>query len=191
MPRNKDALDHSTRKMIYSYILTHPGASFGHIKKFFGLNDSTLKYHLKFMERTKKVESRKEGKRRLYFCTGVEKPERIPTPVMILNLLNETQKSVLEAIRQKPRITRQELNAYLNLKPKTMEYTLNKLMELKLIWKLQDKTGVRFEYITKERIKAEMLNRLAYRLISKQIDEETYHRTRRRLDDMDIDEIEI
>lgn len=189
MPRTKKALDHETRKNVYDYITSNPGVSFGHIKKFFGINESTLKYHLKFLERTKKITSRKEGKLRCYFCSDAGDFQRIPSPIFEMNLLNDNQKRVLRLIRKNPGISKKELLYNTKLTGKILNYTLNRLLELELIWKVKYSDGIGYEYITKDKLKTEIVNELILKLISNEIDEKTFIQTKKALDEMDVDDI--
>ena len=54
-----EELKHQTQKLIYNFISTHPGVSFSRIRNFFELNDSTLKYHLHYLEKNNRISSEK------------------------------------------------------------------------------------------------------------------------------------
>ena len=56
MNKDKEKLEHYLRKMIYNHIKEYPGVSFSTLKKVYDLNDSTLRYHLKYLERNEKIE---------------------------------------------------------------------------------------------------------------------------------------
>ena len=64
----KGVLKNKSRKVIYDFIKSHLGASFGSIKKFFELKNSTLEYHLHYLEKGQKIASKREGRRRCYYC---------------------------------------------------------------------------------------------------------------------------
>ena len=48
-------LENETRKLVYDHIMAHPGVSFIVLKSVLKLNDSTLRYHLNYLERSKKI----------------------------------------------------------------------------------------------------------------------------------------
>ena len=64
-------IEHRSRRLIFRYISTNPGVSFGSIKRFFDMNTSTLKYHLHYLERKKRVSSTREGGKRCFFTKAV------------------------------------------------------------------------------------------------------------------------
>ena len=191
MFNGEDALDHKSRKIIYNYISSHPGVSFGGIRNFMDMNDSTLKYHLIYLERTKRISSRREGRRRCYFCNNGSKFEYRQYPGAELDTLNRNQKHVLNVIRTSPGISKKGLINKTKLNRKTIGYTIDRLLEQKLIWKVKSEGEIGYEYITKEKLRGEIYNRLLMKLLADEIDEETFMKIKGKLEMMDIDEIEL
>ncbi len=182
-------LEHKTRKLIYNYIATHPGVSFGVIKEFFDLNESTLKYHLHFLEKNKRITSAREGKLRCYYCE-YKKEVTIPTSQKIKHLnLSKSQQRVLNLIKRQPGIGKKELMRFTKMNKKTLSYNIDKLIENKLIWQVKDSGAIGYEFITKDNLRKEIYNRLLLRLLADEISEEKFLKIKKKLEEMDVDEI--
>jgi predicted transcriptional regulator len=191
MSEDQGVLNHRSRKMLYNYILSHPGISFGAIQKVFEMNSSTLKYHLRYLEKYNKIKSKHEGKALVYFCPGQTDPEQRPASIAKINVLSETQHYLLNLIRNRPGITRSVLINISKLHPKTFSYNIDKLIERQLIWKVHNGSEVGYEYISEDKLRFEMYNQLILKLLSNEIDEDIFHRIKRKLDEIDVDDIDI
>ena len=193
MVGGEEGLEHRTRKLIFNFISTHPGASFGVIRNFFDLNESTLKYHLHFLEKNHRISSKRDGRLRLYFCASklgsdTEVAFQYPQKVKQLNL-SKSQQRVLTIIKRQPGITRSELMRFTKLGRKTLSYNLEKLIENNLIWKVKEHGSIGYEFITKEKLRKEIYNRLLMRLLSDEISEEKFLKIKKKLESMDVNNI--
>lgn len=189
-----DALEHKSRKLIYNYISSHPGASFGTIRDFFDMNESTLKYHLIYLERTKRISSSRKGRRRCYFCNGgVHKfdQQSISFPRSVADPLTKNQQHILNVIQRNPGIQKKDLVRKTKLHRKTVSYNIERLIEHKLVWKVKTAGEVGYEHITKEKLRSEMYNKLLMKLLSDEIDEKTFKKIKEKLEKLDIDKIKI
>lgn len=189
MTGGEEGFKHKTRKLIYNYISTHPGVSLGVIKDFFDLNESTLKYHLHYLEKNKKITSTREGKQRCYYCEHkmaiiFHSPQKIKQ----LNL-SKSQQRVLNIIKRQPGINKKELIKFTKMNKKTLSYNIDKLIEGKLIWKVKEEGTIGYEFITKDKLRKEIYNRLLMRLLADEISEEKFLKIKKKLEALDIDEI--
>ena len=50
-----NAAAHETRKRLMLYIQENPGTTFQRLKGVFKLNEGTLRYHLNYLRRTKRI----------------------------------------------------------------------------------------------------------------------------------------
>jgi predicted transcriptional regulator len=94
-------------------------------------------------------------------------------------------------IKNTPGITNKKLMSFTKLNRKTLSYNINKLLDQKLIWKTKNSSTIGYEYITKDKLRGEIYHQLLMKLLADEIDEETFLRIKRKLELIDIDDIEI
>ena len=189
MYTGEGALDNRLRKQVFNYISTHPGASFGNIRSVLDINKSTLAYHLTYLERADKIESRKEGKRRCFYCKHKVFRYKEPYQNNSQHSLTKTQRRLLNLIQHRPGVTKAELTLKTKINGKKMSYNLRKLCDLKLIWQVKDDGIMGYEYITQDILRDEVFNRLVVKLLANEIDEQKFQKILRKLEAMDLDEL--
>ena len=183
MSKGATVLEHKTRKMIYFHILAYPGVSFNILKSVFGLNDSTLRYHLKHLEKRDQIRlGLKHGRRRYYPHPDKNIVVRKTKEDLETFELTPRQELILDIIRRYPGITQKELIHRTDLNRLTLTNNLNKLMDLCIVRKIFDNKNVRYEYIENEQLRFEILKQLAIKLLNKEIDEATFLELKRKLE---------
>jgi predicted transcriptional regulator len=183
--------EHRSRKLVYNYVSSHPGASFGEIKRVLELKKSTLMYHLTYLERKGKILSKKEGRLRRFYCRDKPLSKTYPTSKTQTNTLTQTQRQLIGLIQNYPGISKRELVDRTKVNGKKMNYNLRRLCDLKFIWIVKNDGIIGYEYITSEKLREEVFNRLILRLISDEIDEATFNKIKRKLENMDLDELHL
>ena len=183
----ENTMDHRTRKLIYNYIFAHPGVPITHLSTVLDLNYSTLKYHLKYLEKNNQIISNKIGRNRCFFINKNHDIEELHGSN--LNSLNTNQQMVLNCIQNNSGITKKELIQKTRIERRTMDYSLNKLIEMKLIWQIEDNEEIGYEYISEEKLRFEIINLLLTKLLSNEIDEETYRLIKKKVESMNIEEL--
>jgi predicted transcriptional regulator len=181
-------IEHTSRKQIYNYIHSNPGLAFKDIQHFFQMNASTLKYHLDYLEKSKKIISKREGRNRCYYCqqrSGLEYNDR---DNLKPRSLTKIQRYILELIKAHPGITNKDLIFRTRLKRQGLNYNIKKLTDLKIIWVINNDGNIGYEYITKDKLRSQAINRLILKLVSDEITEEQYLKIKKKLETMDIDE---
>jgi predicted transcriptional regulator len=188
---NQGALEHRSRRLIFNFISSNPGASISAIKQFLGINESTLKYHLHYLEKNEKIYSQPQGRLTCYFCKHRTVSEVYTEPgkrTAVANL-TKTQKQLIELIKSRPGLTQKELGKLTNINKKSISYNLKRLGELRLVWVVKKEGKLGYEYITKEKLRSEMLNELVNKLLANEIDEEKFKKIKKKLELMDIKEL--
>jgi predicted transcriptional regulator len=191
MTDKEGALDHKARKAVYDYIMAHPGVPFGTIQKVFNMNASTLKYHLNFLEKNNQVISKREGRHRIYFCVHGTASKLEPSPASKIETLTDVQRYILNVIRNDPGITASKLASITNINQKNLTYNIERLIDQQFIWRIQNGGEIAYEYITAEKLRYEMYNRLLMKLLSNEIDEETFLKIKKKLEQIDAKDIKI
>jgi predicted transcriptional regulator len=190
MDDGEGGLAHKSRKQIYNYIQSNPGVSFGDIKKIFDMKKSTLKYHLTYLERSDLIKSKKEGRRRCYYGTSPAFNNTEQTSGPTVSSLTTTQQGMLSVIKNKPGITKEELMNKMRLNQNIINYNIDRLTNMKMIWCVKNNGIAGYEYITKEKLRDEIFNKLVLKLIQDEIDERTYFKIKKRLEDLDLEELD-
>jgi predicted transcriptional regulator len=120
-------LDQYTRGRIQGFITANPGAHYSNIKAMLGLQNGTLAYHLRRLEREGFVFSRRDGIYKRFFPAHYD-----PNGSTFSTL----QEKILEKVIESPGITKKELSAILDKRPQVLDYHLrwmirNDIMEMR------------------------------------------------------------
>lgn len=121
----KKVIDHEVRGLIRGYIIANPGDHYSSIKKKLRLRNGTLAYHLKILEDNDLIMSKKDGIYKRYYPTRM-KIDMSKVPV-------STQESILNAIVDKPGISRNEICTDLDLSRQVVNYHTKGLANAGLI----------------------------------------------------------
>ena len=124
----EDVLDQFVRGQIYGYIKTNPGAHYNQIRRDIDVKNGTLAYHLRVLEKTELIKSRKEGVRyRAFYPVGQKFPKKERFR------LTELQMRILKIIQQQEGLTQKEIASELHKKPQTINYNIKVLQKAELI----------------------------------------------------------
>ncbi|MDI6887987.1 MAG: DUF2330 domain-containing protein, partial [Candidatus Thermoplasmatota archaeon] len=135
-------LDHYTRGRIHGFIEANPGAHFNLIKRTLGLNNGTLSYHLRVLEKSGLIKHSNDGFKERFYPIYAEIP--------IVPYLSSTEEAILEVIKATPGITQKELKSKLNLSQPLLSYYTTKLAELELLEQVRE--GKEIKYYLKEKV---------------------------------------
>lgn len=126
--QKEDVLDQFVRGQIYGYIRTNPGVHYNQIRRGIDVKNGTLSYHLRVLEKTELVKSRREGFRyRAFYPTGMKFPKKERFR------LTELQIQIIDVIKNNHGITQKDIAQKLNQKPQTINYNIKVLDQAGLI----------------------------------------------------------
>ncbi|WP_455392651.1 winged helix-turn-helix transcriptional regulator [[Eubacterium] cellulosolvens] len=176
-----DVFEHKTRKMIFNHISTHPGVSFSIIKRVLDLSDSTLRYHLNFLESHHEVKSVLESGNRCYY----------PIQTFIFNShgempishrLNNTQERLMDTIRRYPGITQKDLILRTGMKRITVANNIKKLLDFGVLRKEPNGKFISYFYISDKELQKKIMKRLMIKFLNYEIDERTFLALKKKLE---------
>lgn len=150
------------RPKIVKYLQIHPGASFKTIKTIFDLNDGTLRYYLKYLEKHGQIKS--DPKKRIYYPIGYGKA----------SILSKTQQKIIFTIKRNPGITQKKLSAETKLNRTTIRKNINMLIQTDRIYVREIGKRLHHYYLYPEELKKIKMMKLITKLLLHKIDEETY-----------------
>jgi predicted transcriptional regulator len=159
--------ENGVRPKIASYIRIHPGTSFNTIKTIFDLSDSTLRYHLRFLEKKGKIKS--DPNQRIYYPTGHGGE----------NTLTKTQQLLLYTIKNHPGITQKELAAKTKINRLTIRNNIKFLVKGEMLSIVKIGKEIHHFYIQPEDLEKTKMMRLITKFLLDKVDEETYWDLRR------------
>jgi predicted transcriptional regulator len=180
MSRDRVALENQIRKTIYTHIVEYPGVSFSTLKRFYDLNEGTLRYHLNYLERAEKITSKLEDGKLHYYPFPTKINDSKPTNAKSHDL-NPHQKLILNVIKQNPGINQTELIAKTSLKRHILTYNISQLINLGMVKKNNHVRYVCYEYIPDELLQLEMLKMLTIKFLKNEIDEQTFLKLKNKL----------
>jgi len=100
--------------------------------------------------------------------------------------LTRKQIRILRAIKDDPGVSRKELLDLTKQSREEVNYNLKRLRDKKVIWKIADGGDPCYEFITKEKLAAEMMAIILEKFLDDEMDRETFLMLKRKLDeDMD------
>lgn len=111
-------LDNYIRGKIHGYIIANPGDHYNGIKEVLGINNGTLSYHLKVLEREKLVKSRMDGKYKRFYPYEAKIPRKRLTPI---------QKLIVDRLAENPGISQRKLAKIVGESVQVVNYHIRNL----------------------------------------------------------------
>lgn len=177
-----DPFEHKTRRMIYNHIEAHPGVTYLTIKRVFDLTDSTLRYHLRYLENEDEIKRTLDGRQKCFY----------PRHNIIFNIkvrdkpetynLNHYQERIIDTIKRNPGITQRELVLTTNLKRFNITYNLKKLLDFGVVQRVTSGRNSCYYFISDIELRKNIIKQLILKLINHEINEETFLMLKKKLE---------
>jgi len=155
------------KSQILNYIRVHPGESFVTIRTIFDIPNSTLRYHIRDLEKKGQIKS--DIQKRIYY----------PVDQKAQSSLTEVQNKIIVIIKRQPGITQKKLAKSTNLNRTTIRNNINVLIEKEIVSIEKFGKEIQHFYIYPEQLQREKILKLITKLLIGTIDEETYWELRR------------
>jgi DNA-binding MarR family transcriptional regulator len=140
--KRENTLDNYIRGQIHGYVLAKPGCHYNQIKQTLHLNNGTLAYHLRKLEREEFIKSVRDGMYKRFYPVGLKIPKREIK-------LSAMQDHILEIIRHHPGVSQKEVATEVGISAPAVIYHIGVLSGAKLV--RSEKVGSRMEYRAIER----------------------------------------
>lgn len=150
------------RPIIANYIEVHPGSSFKTIKTIFDLSDSTLRYHLRYLEKTGQIKS--DSNKRVYYPIEPKDEETF----------TKIQNKLIYTVKKNPGITQKELAAKTKINRLTIRNNISALVRKEILSIKKEGKEIHHYYIYPEELEKIKTLRLITKFLLGIIDEETY-----------------
>lgn len=153
---------HNIKDIIQNYIKMHPGSSYRDIKAVISIPESTLRYHLKDLEKHGHLRLHEE--RRVYYSSeSVDKGS-----------LSDKQQKLLYAIQNNDGITINELQLKTKIKKATIRHNLMLIAKMDLVASDNSEKSIMYYYVPPEELEHRKMLRLISKFLDDKIDEESY-----------------
>ncbi|MGA1872065.1 MAG: winged helix-turn-helix transcriptional regulator [Thermoplasmatota archaeon] len=183
MSRDDPILLHSIRVKLFEHILSNPGVHFTELMEHFSLTEGTLRHHLRVLMKGRRIRSCLNLGRRCYYPFGYSKIEMEWDIRMDHIHLNDIQKKVLSIIDEENDINQKVLSSISGIGRFRLRSILRRLMELGFIRSSRKGKEVRYSRTSRVEIRKEVLRALVTDLLRREINEETYIKARKVLDE--------
>ncbi len=118
----EEVLSHDLRRSIYYFILENPGVHLREIKRIFNVSLSTVLWHLRILEKSDLIISKKVENRLLFFPRDFD----IENYLTLISIKNKPVESILSYLEKNASHIR-GIARELNLHPEVVRYNLRKL----------------------------------------------------------------
>jgi predicted transcriptional regulator len=111
--RRTEVLDHMIRGKIQGYVIANPGAHYNQIKYDLDLNNGSLAYHLKVLEREGYIKSMRDGMYKRFYPSSAKVPKERLTPM---------QRRIVEQIRKRDGVSQARIAKLIEESPQVVNY---------------------------------------------------------------------
>jgi predicted transcriptional regulator len=130
------ALENQNKLSVLGYVLLHPGCSLSEISLKLDMKIGTVKYHVQMLESEGRIILRRVSKFTLLFTCSQAYSEQ--AKALLSYMRNETSKSILYAIMEKPGITNWELSEKFLLDKSSIHWHIERFILDRLVESKRD-----------------------------------------------------
>lgn len=183
MSRNDDVLSHSTRAELLDHIISNPGIRFRDLMEYFFISEGTLRHHLRVLIKDQRIRSYLRMGRRCYYPSDYQ-PSHIEWELKMESIrLDEKQRKVMSKIEDRTDINQKDLARVSGLGRFRMRIIVKKLIDLGFIRTYHEGREVHYILTSREEIRRKVLRALVTDLLRGNINEETYIKARKTIDE--------
>ena len=178
-----EILNNKVRRLIYNYIVSYPGVSYNSLKTIFELTDSSLGYHLHYLEKHNKINFDLKSGIRYYYPFSTLTSIPIKSQGLLKSYrLTSNQQYILDVILQYPGINQKEVVNKTGINRFKVRRNLDTLKKLNLIRNSNYQNTVCYEYALDEEMRYRILKELIIEFLREEFDEQTFLKLKVRLD---------
>jgi predicted transcriptional regulator len=162
--------------MLITHITTYPGVTFKTLKKVFVIPDSTLRYHLNYLEKKGEIKTKLESNQRCYYPVDslvLDKNADMESTTRAKKL-TKLQERIIFVIKGNPWISQKDLATKTKLKRFILKYYLKRLIEFGIVQRKKIGREVCYRYISEKELRKKVLRRLILKVLNNEIDEHTF-----------------
>ena len=116
--RRVEVLDHYLRGQIHGYIIANPGDHYNNIKDELGLNNGSLAYHLKVLEREGYIISQRDGMYKRFYPSKARPPKERLSPM---------QRMIVDEVKKGEGCSQKDIARRLRISPQVVNYHIKML----------------------------------------------------------------
>ncbi len=163
MKKKNPILELEIRRVIYNFILKHPGVYLREISREIKIPKTTLKYHLGFIEKYELILSKKDGEYLRYYVT--KKVGRNEKEILTL-LRKKTNLHIVLYLTTFHLSTRNEISKDIDKSPSTIYSSLETLIKPGIVESVKDKKFIKYRLKIEKEID-KILIKYRYSLLDK------------------------
>jgi predicted transcriptional regulator len=172
--------ENPVRKRILYFITQNPGSTFLSVSKSLGINESTLRYHLKCLERRGEIDLRlMKGSRVVFPGRDIDAPKGFGRRKRKLDPRSDRILSIIEG---HPGLDHDEILARTDMSKKDVLMVLRSLIRSHMVIMVEDEVRERCSYYLARTYYDKMFRYLVELLVQKRIDEESFLERKMELD---------
>lgn len=152
----QDVLTNPLRAQIVEHVTNNPGCHVRGIRRAMSIDNATSEWHLKMLEKFGYLRSKRFGKFLAYFPVSLPESDY---DEILCSIRQETTWRVLQDVYSAPQSSLNDISQHLAIDHSSIEYHVNKLLNLNVISTVEDPSTNDRRYVVVEEVWKEILQR--------------------------------